>query len=191
MSNKVKYGLSNVYYSTITEEVDANTGQTTYAYAAPKKLPGAVELALEAQGETVKKRADNMDYYVSVANNGYSGDLTMAKFPETFLTEVLGVTKAANGVMSEYSNVKPKGFALLFQFEGDANAIRHALYNCKCTRPDVSSATTEDNIETKDEKITITASPRADYLIKGSVDASVAAVYENWFKAVTLPGAAS
>lgn len=188
MENKIKYGLSNVHYAVITESADEH-GTVTYQYGTPKKINGAVELSMEAQGETSKKRADNMDYYVAISNNGYEGDLTMVKFPAEFKKDVLGEEKAANGVSAEYSNVKPKAFALLFQFEGDVNATKHVLYNCKCGRPDLSSKTTENSIEPIDEKIKITASPRPDYLIKGSAEKD-ATVYANWYKTVTLPGEA-
>ena len=83
MPNKVKYGLSNVYYAPLTEAVD-ESGNTTYTYETPVRIPGGVELSLEAKGETTAKRADNVNYYVSVSNNGYEGDLTIVLIPESF-----------------------------------------------------------------------------------------------------------
>ena len=63
MPNKVKYGLSNCYYAPLDEEQDT--------YGTPVAMPGAVSLSLDQEGETNNFRADNMDYYVSVSNNGY------------------------------------------------------------------------------------------------------------------------
>ena len=67
MANKVKYGLSNCYYAVYDE--------TAGTYGTPVAMPGAVNLSLDQEGETNKFRADNIDYYVSISNNGYSGDL--------------------------------------------------------------------------------------------------------------------
>ena len=188
--NKVKYGLSNAHYAPLTETTGED-GNTTYSYGTPVPMPGSVELSLEAQGEATKKRADNADYFVSVSNNGYEGDLTMTLIPKSFRTDILGEVESTDGLVSEYGNITPKPFALLFQFEGDATATRYVLYNCKCTRPNIASATTEETIETQDDSLTITASPRiSDSLVKAFCEPS-ASVYETWFSKVHEPAAAA
>ena len=150
MANKVKFGLSNCYYSVYDE------GAGTYG--TPVALPGGVNLSLDQEGETNKFRADNIDYYVSISNNGYSGDLELALIPDSFLKDVLGETvDSVNGLQIEKANVAPKPFALLFQFEGDVGATRHILYYCKATRPTIASQTTDTNIEPVTETISITA----------------------------------
>lgn len=150
MANKVKYGLSNCYYAVLDE--------TNGTYGTPVALPGAVNLSLDQEGETSTFRADNMDYYVSVSNNGYSGDFELAVIPDSFLTDVMGEIKdETNGLQYELADAKPKAFALLFQFEGDANAVRHVLYNCKATRPTLASETTGTTIEPVTETISLTA----------------------------------
>lgn len=148
MANKVKYGLSNCYYATAT-----STG-----FSTPVAMPGAVNLSLDQEGETNSFRADNIDYYVSVSNNGYSGELELAIIPDTFLTDVLGEIKdATNGLQYELANAQPKEFALLFQFEGDDSATRHVLYNCKASRPTIASNTTDTSITPVTETLNITA----------------------------------
>ena len=182
MANKVKYGLKNVYYATVT------VGTNSVSYGTPVAWPGAVSLSLDAEGDTNDFYADNVKYFTAIANNGYSGDFESALIPETFKTDIMGEvagTGAKSGMIYEDATVQPKAFALMFQFEGDANATRHVLYNCKMTRPSIEGATTEDGIEVQTETGEITAAPRAfDSIVKASCASTAATAYTNWFTAV-------
>lgn len=188
MANKVKFGLSNCYYAVLNE--------TNGTYGTPVAMPGAVNLSLDQEGETNNFRADNIDYYVSVSNNGYSGDLELALIPDSFLTDVMGEVKdATNGLQFEKADAKPSAFALLFQFEGDANAVRHILYNCKATRPTLASQTTDTTIEPVTETINITAIAQVmsvlgvnTPVVKAKCEPTDSA-YENFFTAVQKPTA--
>lgn len=187
--NKIKYNLKNVYAALLTEsETD---GAISYTYGAPKAVPGAVSLSLDAEGDSKPFYADGIVYFRSVANNGYSGDLELALIPEWFRTDILQETKDAKGVLIEdnthTSSVK---FALLFEFDGDVNAIRHVLYNCTASRPSIESETKEDAIEPGTEKLSITADPRADGLVKARTgDSTDSAIYAGWYSKVYLPTA--
>jgi phi13 family phage major tail protein len=187
MANKVKYGLSNCYYAVLDE--------TAGTYGTPVAMPGAVNLSLDQEGETNNFRADNMDYYVSVSNNGYSGDLELALIPDSFLTDVMGEVVGTNGLQYEIADAKPKAFALLFQFEGDEHATRHVLYNCKATRPTLASQTTDTSIEPVTETISLTAIAK-EFTIDTSTVKVVKAkckptdtAYDNFFTAVQTPNA--
>lgn len=188
-SNKVKYGLKNVWYA--IAEIDEATNTATYG--TPKRWAGGVSLSLEAQGETTKFRADNIDYWVGASNNGYSGDLESALIPETFKVDVLGDIEDSNGVLVEDAGAKTVHFALMFQFEGDQKNTRHVMYNCTATRPSVSGQTTEENIEPQTETVTITAvSIHNSGLDKNLVKARVTedeAQYATFFNAVYQPTA--
>lgn len=184
MANKVKYGLKNVYYAVATIDPATNTA----TYATPVAWPGAVNLSLDAKGETTKFRADNIDYWVGQSNGGYSGDYESALIPDSFRTDVLGDIVDSNGVIIEDAGAKTVNFALLFQFEGDEKNTRHVLYNCTATRPSVTGATTEEQIEPQTETLTLTAVAihNADLdldLVKARCNFGQEP-YEDWFKSV-------
>ena len=74
MANKIKYGLKNVHYAVITEDEDGSI-----TYGTPKRIPGAVNLTLEPQGEQAEFYADDMRYFSAFANSGYSGSLEVPR----------------------------------------------------------------------------------------------------------------
>lgn len=170
---------------TVTEDV------TTFKYENPKAIPGAVSISLDAEGESSPFYADGIVYFRSSTNNGYSGDLQIALIPEWFRTEILQEELDKKGVLVEKSNVTESvKFALLFEFDGDVNAIRHVLYNCSASRPSIESETKEDTIEPGTETLSITADPRADGLVKARTgDTTDKTAYDNWYKTVYVPTA--
>ena len=189
MGNKVKYNLKNVYAAKMTET--ETEGVKSFSYTNPKAIPGAVSISLDAEGESSPFYADGIVYFRSSTNNGYSGDLQIALIPEWFRTEILQEALDSKGVLVESSNVTESvKFALLFEFDGDVNAIRHVLYNCSASRPSIEYETKEDTIEPGTETLSITADPRADGLVKARTgDTTDKAAYDNWYKTVYVPTA--
>ena len=189
MSNTYKYGLSNVFYALIEEKIDETTGAITTEYGTPKAWPGAVSVSFSAQGGNDPFYADNGVYAMLNNNNGYSGDFESALIPEDILVSVLGQHKdATTGLIYESGDDKNGEFALMFQFEGDAEATRHVFYRCTLTRPNVEGSTQGENKEVKTESVTITCMKRkdADHLTKGYMPKS-GAKYDDFFKSVILP----
>lgn len=187
-SNKVKFGLKNVYYAIATIAADG-----TATYGTPKAWPGARSISLDPQGETTPWYADDGIYYVSNNNNGYSGDLEMALVSDDFRKDVLGFIVDNNGMLVEPTDTEVVHFALLFEFSGDANKVRHVFYNCTATRPSVGSATTEDSTEPQTESTTITAMPiyvsgYQKHFVKGAV-ATGDTNYSTFFTSVKVPTA--
>lgn len=152
-NNKIKYGLKNVYYAVAAIAADGSA-----TYESPKAFPGAVSLSLEPQGEAEPFYADNIVYWVGQPNNGYEGDLEMARITDDFKKDILGYITDQNGVLVEKIADSAIHFALMFQFEGDQEATRHVLYNCTASRATTGGQTKGENVEPQTETVTINAS---------------------------------
>ena len=179
--NKVKYGLKNAHYALLTIGEDG-----TVTYGKPIPIPGSVSLTMDAQGDTSTFYADNMAYFVTAANDGYSGTFEVALIPDQFRQDVLHETMdEAAQVLVENINNQTSPFALLFEFDGDKKAIRHVLYNCTCTRPSVSGGTTNNTKEPSTETMNLTASPLPNGNTKARTTVDTpAAQYAGWYDAV-------
>lgn len=192
MANKIKYGLKKVYYAIATIATDG-----TATYGTPAAFPGAVSLSMEPQGEPTPFYADNIVYYVGNSNNGYQGDLEMALITDSFKKDVLGYIKDSKDVLVENLNAEAVHFALLFQFEGDAKATKHVLYNCTATRPAANGATKEDSVTPQTETVTITAtsiynaSLQKDIVKAEANETTDSTTYDGWTSAVYVPTAAA
>jgi len=184
MSNKVKYGLKNVYYAPIT------LTNNIPSYGTPVHIPGAVNLTLSPVGEKVKFAADDMeDYFAENVNNGYDGTLEMALIPDSFRTDILGDTIDKNGAIIENANAAVKRFALMFEFDGDAKKTRHVLYNVLANRPNIEGTTRSSTKEPKSETLEIEARPAADTSdVKAKVKQGDTG-YDTFFTAVYLKDA--
>lgn len=188
MANKIKYGLKSVYYAVATIAADGSA-----TYGAPVALPGAVSLSMDPQGELTPFYADNIVYYMSSANNGYEGDLTLAMVPDSFKKDVLGYVEDSKKVLVEDADAEPAHFALLFQFEGDAKAIRRVLYNCVAGRPTDNGNTKEENVSPETDQLSLTATTIYNASLDKNVvkaecnDTTDADVYAGWFTNVYIP----
>lgn len=186
--NKIKYGLKNVYYAVAT--IAANGSAT---YGTPVAFPGAVSLSLSAEGERSPFYADDIEYWVGSANNGYSGSLEMARLIDAFKEQVLGYARDNKDVLYEDADAQAIHFALIFQFAGDQNNTRHVLYNCTCSRPEVSGSTKTETIEPQTETVDISAAsiyvPALDkYIVKAeTTEETASADYESFTTAVYIP----
>lgn len=106
--NKVQFNIKNVHYAVMTADGETPTWEN------PVPVPGAVNLSLEASGEITPFYADGVVYYKSSSNNGYEGDLEMARFIDKMLQDVWGyVLNATDKTIIENVGVEPKSFALL------------------------------------------------------------------------------
>lgn len=181
--NKVRFGLKNAHYAKATFDDEGNV-----SYGTPKRIPGAVSLSLDAEGDIENFYADDIVYYVMNNNSGYQGDLELALIPEDFLKEILHENEDANGVLAENANVEFERFAFMFEFSADAKAIRHVLYCCTATRPNMEGETRKQQKEVKTETLTLTATPLVNGFVKAKTGANTSkTVYNNWYKSVYEP----
>ena len=188
--NKIKYGLKNVYYAVATIAADGSA-----TYATPVRIPGAVNLSLEPQGDREPFYADDIEYFVSISNTGYEGELEIALVPESFETDVLKAVEDTKNVLFEEVSPEIVHFALLFQFAGDKNAIRHCFYNCTAMRPTVEGETKGENIEPKTETLSLRAGSiynddvKKDIVKAKTKEDTDSTTYDGWFSAVYQPTA--
>ncbi len=186
--NKVKFGLNKVHWAKITAWSD--DGVPTFA--TPVRLPGAVSLSIDANGENENFYADNSVYYVINNNAGYDGDLEVALITTDFATAILGEQLDAKGVLVERNDAETSQFALMFEFDGDKNHILHVLYCCSASRPATEGETTEESKSVKTEKLSLKASALPNGLVKSKTcESTDPTTYDNWYNAVYMPTAAT
>ena len=186
--NKVKFGLNKVHWAKIT----AWSEDGVPTFATHVRLPGAVSLSIDANGENENFYADDTVYYVINNNAGYTGDLEVALITTDFATEILGEQLDSKGVLVERNDAETSQFALLFEFSGDKNKIRHVLYCCSASRPATESSTVEESTEVKTETLSLTASALPSGLVKSKTcENTDQTTYDNWYNAVYMPTAAT
>ncbi len=186
--NKVKFGLNKVHFAKIT----AWSEEGVPTFATPVRLPGAVSLSVDANGENENFFADNSVYYVINNNAGYDGDLEVALITTEFATTILGEQLDSKGVLVERNYAEFAQFALLFEFDGDKNHIRHVLYCCSASRPANEGEATEESKTVKTEKLKLKASALPSGLVKSKTcESTDETTYNNWYNSVYIPTAAA
>ena len=175
--NKVKYGLKNVHVAPLTE-----TENGIVSYGTPRRIPGAVNLSLPPVGENTPFYADDVEYFTSVTNNGYEGNIEFALVPDWFKAEYLGETVDENFVQIEHADVQPSPFALMFEFDGDKRKTRHVLYNCKASRPNLEGETKNNTTTPKTESLPVIVKPLPDMTVKARTNEKTPdTVYNGWY----------
>ena len=182
MADKVKFGIKNVHVFPITAW---NSGVPTYGNAI--SIPGTVNLTLDKQGDVNDFYADNIKYYTSVANNGYSGSLEVAVFPDGFRKSILGYLEDTKKVLVE-ELAEPTPFAMTFEEDGDSDGTKFVLYNGTATRPSLSKATTTETKDPTTQTCDISFAPLASGRVMAMTTADTnATVLTNWHSAPYIP----
>ena len=188
--NKVRFGLKNVYYAMLTEAADSSTNNS---FGTPKAVPGAVSMTMDSNGTDGTFYADNVAYYKTFANNGYTGSLEMARITDEMLEDVWGMT-VENGILTEKNNVQPKPFALMFQISGDKNEELYVLYRVVPTsKPSMGSETVAEEVEPGTQTFDFQALPlvtgpsyQAGKVFGRTVESTSTAIRTAWFTNVQI-----
>lgn len=187
-SNKVKFGLSNVHIFKLTETI-TSTG-VVCSYGTPFALPGAVSLSLTQQGDMVKEFADDIVYYTSAMNNGYSGDLEIERITDQFEKEILNYEEDSNGVIVENADKDTSYFGMTFQVNGDKSATKYVLYRNKVSRPDLNANTKSDSTSFDHDTLNIESTPDSEhhYVKAHTADGdTTSTTYTGWDTAIYFP----
>ncbi|MBR2798947.1 MAG: phage tail protein [Clostridia bacterium] len=181
MANKVKFGLKNAHYASLT----FGEGGTP-TFGTPVPIPGSVNLSLSRASEAEDFYADDGIYYEGDDNSELEGELELALIPEDFHTAHLGESKDSNGVLNTPGFVERAPFALLFEFTGDKNAIRHVLYNCTASQNEIAGQTKQQNRQVQTETLNLRARllPAIGKVKARTGDTTTASVYDNWYDSV-------
>jgi len=193
--NKVFFGLDKVHIAFIESTTEAGIP----TYGTPIRIPGAVNFSPSPENEESTFWADNVKYYMSSQNNGYSGDLEMAKFPDAVIAEMLGWIVDKNGALVEIPDGAVKEFALLAEVSGDQKGLRTIFYKCTGSAPSFSPSTTTETKEPTTQTMTIGIAPSNlgidlgfgpnQYVTKAHIefDAANHAKWDTFFTEVYMP----
>ena len=189
MANKVRTGLKNVHVASVT----VSGGSVTFG--TPKEWPGAVSMSYAPTGELTEFYADDIVYWTGGGSSGYDCSLETALIPDWFYTDYLGMVVDDNGNLLETSNDNGANFAFLFEFTGDENAIRHAFYYCKASKPTEEGETKGETEEPKTTTVEFKASPcpvtvTIDGVAKNPIKVKSTpntSNYATWYSTLSLP----
>lgn len=185
-TNKVRFGLSHI---AVCEYTEGQGGTVTLG--TPMEIPGAVNLTLDPETAESVFYADNERFYVEDADNGFTGDLEMAKFPDNFLTSYMNYGVMTGGGIGQFKNKAKKKVCILFEIDGDVHKRRNILYNVSLGNINVEHATTEDTKEPTTETLNYTAiGDNKTGLIKASYNEGDTA-YSTMYTTPPIPAAAS
>lgn len=186
MAKRVRYGLKNLYYSSITENADG-----TLTYATPIAIPGAKSITMKPKTSKTEDYADDGLWYVDSMTYGYDGSFevedTLAF--QNFCNEVFSRSATKGSSYLETPAQRHKPFCLLGEF-GLAGSTetgrRFCLYYVIADTPEESGSTNSPDKTIATYTVNFTAIPDpAGRHLKYSENSS-GSLYDTFFVAVPL-----
>lgn len=144
MANKVQFGLKNFHIAPLTFTTNTSyPGSQIPSFSTYTWIPGAVSISINPEGDATPFYADDMIYYVSEVNNGYTGTIELAYIRPSDAQLIWGDVVDGNGVHIEtaYRN-ESKHFAMAFEFMNDSKHTRYVYYDVVFERPAINGSTT-------------------------------------------------
>lgn len=182
MANKVVFGLENVHVCTYTAAADG-----TVTLGTPLHVPGAVNMSLEPESEENSFYADNVKFYTSYSDNGFTGELEMAMFPDEFKTQFLNYTELTGGGLAQVKGVQNKDVCIMFEAKGDAEKRRCILYNVALGGINREYATTTESNEPQTASLSFTVNGDNKTGVVKAEYPQTASAYETLFTAPPTP----
>lgn len=200
---KVKFGLKNVYWHPLTEETGEG-GTIAMSYGTPIRIPGAVNLTLDInQSDSEPFYADDSVYYLLPgSDDGRTGNLEVALFPDEIKTAAMNYIKDNNGVVLETTITDLIYGALTFEISTDTKARRFVYYKVGLGKPSLSASTTAGSKTPQTETAAVNCLPTTKTFTLTKGDATVVTplvssytseevntqAYESWNQTVYMPG---
>ena len=177
-ASKVRFNIHDLKYMTIS----AYTASGATTSGTWVDVPGAVSIDLSPVGEQTNFYADGYAYYTTVANEGYDGDLVVAKVSDTMYTDIWGLTVSATNKLLTEDTAEPTHVVLSFVIDGDDASETFFLYDCLLTRPTVATETNAGSKQPQTQSIALQARPlpSGETLARSTVnttDAMLAAIF--------------
>lgn len=149
---KVMYGVSNLHVGTFETDSDGNVTLGT-----PMAVPGTVRITLEPDSSESVFWADNVKYWTSYNDNGFTGEIENALFDDDFKTAFLNYIELDDGGIAQSKYERNKDVYFAFQADGDTDNRRMIVYNVALGHIQREHATTEDTIEPQTATLPFTA----------------------------------
>lgn len=150
-TNKVLFGFSDLYIGTFTVS-DAGV----VSMGTPYHQKGAVGFSPEENSDQEVFYADNVPYYTTYSTGTYEGDLTVAKFDDTFKKNFLGYVELDDGGLAQIKGATRPNIYIMFEIQGDQHKRRAIFYNGSLGAITREYNTIEENRTPVTESISVT-----------------------------------
>ena len=122
--NKVRFGISKLHVGKFNV---SDAGVVTLG--APMHIPGTTKLSLDPDVELTEFWADNVLYWICQNDNGFTGEIENASFPDAFKTGFLNYLTLADGGIAQIKGRNIEPVYLMFESDGDQEQSRGIIYN--------------------------------------------------------------